>query len=238
MQTPVKKFCLMTMGRSGSTSLMNAIARQDDVMTPVKVFTGCPDHELLHPKRARKFARALSRLTDRGVRSQDALIEAFYRLRPARLIGFKSMPERHKAYADFVEREDIQFITLVRRDIVSTVASFMVARVAGTWRRDGGDQGNRWTFGPDSQEPVLGTLRYVLRTERMLRSIPQTIDLVYEELCDPDFSDARLDAYFGTRIALDDPKPPTDAATYVTNWSEYEAFVRGTIDEIGERREP
>ena len=26
MKTPVKKFCLMTMGRSGSTSLMNAIA--------------------------------------------------------------------------------------------------------------------------------------------------------------------------------------------------------------------
>jgi hypothetical protein len=238
MQTPVKKFCLMTMGRSGSTSLMNAIARQDDVMTPVKVFTGCPDHELLHPKRARKFARALSQFTERPVRSRDALIEAFYRLRPARFIGFKSMPERHKAYAEFVRREDIQFITLVRRDIVSTVASFMVARVAGTWRRDGGDQGNRWSFGPDNQDLVLGSLRYVLRTERKLRSIPQPIELAYEDLCDPDFNDASLDTYFGAHIALEDPKPPTDAATYVTNWREYEAFVRGAIDEIGERREP
>jgi len=72
---------------------------------------------------------------------------------------------------------------------------------------------------------VLSRLRYVLRSRAQLSQVPNAIALVYEDLCDPGFSCPALDDFFGRPIRLDDPKPPTLAATYVPNWDEFLAFV-------------
>ncbi len=47
------------------------------------------------------------------------------------------MPERHRNYKEFIGRIDVEFIVLIRKDIASTVASFLVAMAEGSWERTG-----------------------------------------------------------------------------------------------------
>lgn len=219
-------FCLMTMGRSGSTALMHALRRFPDIATPGKNIP-CEDDELLHPEFAEGYARRYAELTGRAIESPGALMDAFYRHNAGyAYAGFKSMPNRHPKFRRFVESPGIRFITLVREDVGSTVASFIVAMLTGCWRRDGGEQGQSWTFDPARHgAAVRSNLAYILESQRLIASIPDAIRLSYEELCREDFSQVDLDAYFGRPIRLDKPKPPLSAASYVANWPEFLDFI-------------
>lgn len=220
------RFCVLTVGRSGSTSLMNFLGSSPDIALPSGDID-CVDNELLHPERAAQYAQEYAKLCKLPVRTPDELIECFYRHHAgSKYVGFKSMPNRHQDFHAFSLRSDIQFITLVREDVASTVASFQVAMKTGSWRRFGEPQPARWVFEPvrDGQR-VLGNLGYVLRSNAALRQIPKAIALTYETLCDPAFNNEALNRYFARQISIDNPRPPTHGGSYVENWDEFCNFL-------------
>jgi hypothetical protein len=221
-----RRFCLMTVGRCGSTALMRALQAFPDIATPDKNLP-CIDNELLHPEQIRRHAQEYARLADTPVETPGQLMQAFYRYNGGQpYAGFKSMPNRHRHFHRFVEAPDIRFITLIRKDIPSTVASFLVAMQTGCWRRDGGAQDLTWTFDEERHGPLAaGNLRYVLDSIRLIESIPERIALVYEDLCREDFSSPELDDFFGRPIRLEAPKPPLHGSRYVANWPEFHAFL-------------
>ena len=224
-----RRFCLLTVGRSGSTSLMNFLGSFSDIALPCKD-VDCVDNELLHPDRVAAYAAAYARRCNRSVRTSNELIECFYAVQTAPYAGFKSMPNRHPDFATFATRGDIRFITLLREDVVSTVASFLVAMDTGSWRRSGEPQRARWTFNMQRDgRRVLGNLAYVQQCNAALRGVPRAIGLSYEELCSPDFGNAELDSFFGRKVRIENPRPPTHGGSYVENWEEFSAFVQNAI---------
>lgn len=222
-----RRFCVLTVGRSGSTSLMNFLAKFDDIAMPCKD-VDCVDNELLNPDSVVRIAAEYAARCSAPIRTPDELIECFYRVHGAApYAGFKSMPNRHSDLAAFTVRQDIRFITLVREDIASTVASFQVAIHTGSWRRFGEPQAARWVFNPARDgQGVLSNLAYVLQSNAALRRIPHAIALTYEGLCDPAFSNAALDQFFARQVRIDNPRPPTHGSSYVENWEEFAAFVQ------------
>jgi LPS sulfotransferase NodH len=222
----MRKFCVLTVGRAGSTSLMDCLEQYPDIAVPSKNIA-CIDHELTHPARIQAHATAYADLCGEEIKTPEQLIDCFFAFNHgAAFAGFKTMPNRHKDLDAFVARADIQFVTLTRRDLASTVASFLMAMATESWRRYGGPQTARWKF--DAQRDaaaVLGNLRYVVRSQAQLGLVPNAIALAYEDLCDPQYSSRKLDAFFDRPIRLANPRPPTSAETYVANWQEFRAFV-------------
>lgn len=228
-----RRFCVLTVGRSGSTSLMNFLKSFPDIALPCRD-TDCVDNELLNPEWAAKYAQVYAKLGNHPVRTRDELIECFYKYHAdSAYVGFKSMPNRHRDFHAFSLRPDIQFITLVRDDIASTIASFLVAMNTGSWRRYGEPQLARWVFKParDGQR-VLSNLSYVLQSNAALRHIPSAIALTYEALCDPAFSDEALNRFFARQISIDNPRPPTHGSSYVENWDVFCNFLRKALARI------
>lgn len=221
-----RRFCVLTVGRSGSTSLMNFLGTLTQVALPCGDID-CVDNELLHPERAAQYAHAYAKLCKCPIRTQADLIECFFRHHARSVyVGFKSMPNRHADFPEFSLRPDIQFITLVREDVASTVASFLVAMETGSWRRFGEPQAARWVFDPtrDGQR-VRSNLSYVLQSNTALRRIPNAIALTYEALCEPAFNHAALNQFFAQKISIDHPRPPTHGSSYVENWDEFNHFL-------------
>jgi hypothetical protein len=215
----------MTAGRSGSTSLMDRLARFDDIAMPIKD-VDCRDNELLHPQFAPDYSRAYSGFCGTVIDSPHALIEGFYTYHAKdTYAGFKSMPERHEDFDDFVRRPDIQHITLLREDVASTIASFVIAKLAGTWRRFGEPQRLQWRFDPERGDNLLGTINYILDSNAAIKRMPNAIQLNFEALCSPHFNSTELNDFFGREIRLDNPRPPVHGSTYVDNWDKFEKFV-------------
>lgn len=222
----VKKFCVLTIGRTGSTSLMHFLEKFDDIALPSRD-TDCIDSELLHPERIQRYMGHYAPYADGPISRPQQLLNAFYAAhKDDAYAGFKSMPNRHPNFAKFISRPDIQFITLVRRDIASTVASFLMAMETGSWRRSGEGMVRSLKFDPSKHaEKVLGNLDYVLRSYAMLECVPKAIKLDYESLCDPKFANPGLNEFFEREIKIDDPKPPTSGESYVENWHEFKTFL-------------
>ncbi len=220
------RFCVLTVGRAGSTALMDRLERYPDIVVPSKNIA-CIDQELVHPARLQAQAAAYAKLCGKAIATPEQLIDCFFDFNgAAAFAGFKTMPNRHKDLDRFVARPDIQFVTLSRRDVASTVSSFLVAMATDSWRRHGEPQNARWKFEPQRDATaVVSNLRYVVRSEAQLARVRSPIALVYEDLCDPGFSSPALDEFFGRPIRLDDPRPPTSGETYVANWQEFRAFV-------------
>lgn len=226
---PQQRFCLLTTGRTGSTSLMNALAERDDVLVPGKLFD-CPDNELVHPDKVRTYMDIFAKLSGKNVSGAEELIDGFFEWDSrAAYVGFKSMPTRHRNYADFIRRPDVKFIVLTRGDVPATVASFLTAMHTGSWRRYGGRQPAAWTFRQEDRKLALGNLRYVQDCRRMLSAVPGAIRLSYEQLCDPAFSCVELDEFFARPVRISNPMPPTNAAEYVTNWAEFSEFIHAAL---------
>jgi UDP:flavonoid glycosyltransferase YjiC (YdhE family) len=217
----------MTVGRSGSTSLMETIEGFADVAVPNKNLV-CEDNELLHAARIKGYMEQYARFTGSKVGSPAALIDAFFAHNDASpYAGFKSMPNRHKDYAAFTAREDIQFITLGRRDVASTAASFLRAEDTGTWRRHGEKRGDLWRFDAKRDGARLrSNLAYVRASREQLEGIRDAIHLSYEDLCTPDFAHPGLDEFFGRAVRIANPRPATSGSAYVENWDEFCAFVQ------------
>jgi len=138
--------------------------------------------------------------------------------------GFKSMPNRHKHLQAILDA-NIKIITLNRNDIVSTVASFIIATDAGTWRRDGGKQPHSFIFGPDYEQRAAGHLHYIMESMQLLKSIPNAIHINYEDLCQQSFNHDALNDFFNRDIQINKPKNPTIADHYVKNWKHFESFI-------------
>ena len=221
----MKRFCVLTSGRAGSTALMDALSGFDDIAVPHKQID-CVDNEILHPRFRAKYAQQYQQLTGLPTGDELALIHAFYESnKQAPYAGFKSMPERHRHLREFAAQPDVQFITLKRGDVPSTVASFLIAFDAGTWRREGGEQPNRLVFGPTYEQRAVGHLKYIMQCEQQLQSVTGAIHMQYEDLCHTDFVCPRLDEFFQRHIGLLNPKPSTTAASYVENWDEFCSFI-------------
>lgn len=221
----MQRFCVLTTGRSGSTALMKALDLHKHISLPDQSIS-CDDYELLHPNKCQTYVRYFEQLAKHPINTPAQLVDAFYAANTQlEFAGFKSMPGRDRTFRALGQRTDITFITLVRRDIPSTIASFMLAMEKGTWRRAGGQSLHRWRFTPAKQQQVLSNLAYLKQSFRMLESVPNAIRLYYEDLCQPDYSSPQLEIYFGHPITFERHVPPTSAATYVENWPEFKRFV-------------
>ena len=221
-----KKFCVLTVGRAGSTAVMDYLETFHDIAVPNKNIP-CEDNELFHPKRVQEHMRRYAELCGTPIATQKQLLDAFFTHNAgAAYAGFKTMPNRHTHYDTFVARTDIRFITLTRRDIASTVASFLMAMKTESWRRAGGPQRTTWKFAVERDgRQARSNLAYVHESIGRLSRVPNAFHLTYEDLCDPAFRSPALDAFFGRPIKIENPKPPTSGSTYVKNWDEFCAFI-------------
>lgn len=203
---------------------MDAIAAIAGVTVPA-VDIECRDHELVHPDRFAHYSHTYSALTGNTVATPSQLIDAYYHHHlDKRWVGFKTMVDRHPDLQEFVARDDIRFITLVRRDVVATCASFMLAKEHATWRRRGGLPSQRWTFSAANRQRVLDNLVYIHNSLQILQLVPGAIRLTYEELCNPGHIHTGLNALFGTTVTINTPRAPINASEYVTNWQEFQQF--------------
>lgn len=161
------------------------------------------------------------------IRTPAQLMLAFFtRNEHQAFAGFKSMPNRHRKFDSFVRRPDIQFISLMRRDIHSTVASFLTAMQFGCWRRSGEPQSQAWIFEPELHGPALkANLNYITSSIRQIESMPSAIDLCFEDLCQEDFKDQRLDDFFSRPIKVQSPRPPVHGSSYLLNWQEFVDYL-------------
>lgn len=227
----MKKFCVLTIGRTGSTSLMHALEKFDDIALPSRD-TVCIDNELLHAERIAGYMEHYAPHASEKIVRPQQLINAFYACHAeASYAGFKSMPNRHPNYLKFIRRSDIQFITLTRRDLPSLVASFISAMENGTWRRNGEEPPTEWQFDVDRHgTAVTSNVAYVLKSYAALNAVPNAIRLSYEGLCDPSKEHVELNKFFGRTIKLSNPKPPTIGEKYVANWAEFKNFVVNTAN--------
>lgn len=228
-----KNFCLMTMGRTGSTSLIHALRPFPDIVLPSRLFPDCQDEELIQPDCAEARRTKFGDLKGVSLAGDAAFVEAFYQhYADADYVGFKSMPQRHPDYDRFIRRNDMFFMTLTRRDLPSMVASFQLANQHGTWRRHGEPVEQSWTFTPDSMQKVENLLKYILNANDRLARIPNALHLTYEEICSPDFENATLDSFFERPVRISNPRGSTSASSYVENWDEFRQFVDVRTAEI------
>ena len=223
----------MTHGRSGSTSLMESLQRDPDIALPSRDID-CEADELVLPEYVEKYMQQYAALCGHPIDSPNALIDAFFKLHEKNAYtGFKSMPNRHPDFSAFVSRPDIRFISLIRSDVSSTVASFLVAFERSTWRRHGEAHPEKWRFDRKKHgKRAQANFAYLIRSHAALNSMPNAIRLTYEELVEPGFSNPELDAFFGREIRIADPRPPTHGSTYVENWNELVAFLQETSEQM------
>jgi len=227
----MKRFILMSSGRAGSTSFIDALASFDDIAVPSKQID-CVDNEIFHPQFVKKYASQYQQLSGLPVRDEMSLIEAFYQSNDAAYCGFKSMPNRHRSLHALVDEGNIKIISLSRQDIASTVASFIIAIDRNTWRRQGGKQKHRFVFGPEYQQRAFSHLGYILESQKIFNSLPNSIQLNFEDLCKTDFQNEELNDFFQRPIKLANPRPPVSAEAYVDNWVEFTAFIEQKLAEI------
>lgn len=227
-----KKFIVLTSGRAGSTSLMEALAQYNDIALPRQLFA-CQDDELLHPRRVKAYAHRLAGITGRQIKNSNALIQGFFQHKQkAAYVGFKSMPERHPQLNQLVADTDITIITLIREDIASTVASFQMAFKHATWRRHGQAHQYRLSYDPAYDHLLEPNIRYVLQSRKVLKQIPGAVALTYEQLCQPDFSHAKLDQFFQRSVGLIAPVKPVHGSSYVHNWSAFAQMVQQIAEQF------
>lgn len=211
----------MTVGRAGSTWLINTIAKLDGVATPSSNVDS-KDNELIHHQTRPSYEQMAGRKFPRSAE----LIEYFFQQnQSAPYVGFKSMPRRHLDAPSFLQRTDVQFISLDRRDVAATVASFLAAMKHHTWRRDGGVPAQRLDFESSDRRWLTNNVQYVLTTRLALIDLPGPIALYYEDLCQPGFVSPQLDAYFAQPVPLHGARPATRCSDYVENHEQFTELV-------------
>jgi len=228
----MKRFIILTSGRAGSTSLIDALARFDDIAVPSKQID-CVDNEIFHPRLTRQYAQQYQELSGMPVKDELSLVEAFFKSNESTdYAGFKSMPNRHQCLPQIANDGKIKIITIVRKDLASTVASFIIAIDKNTWRRKGGKQKNRFTFGPKYEERAFSHLAYIVQAQRLFESMPNCIHLWFEDLCSPGFCNEELNDFFQRPVKLEKPRPPIPGSGYVNNWVEFSAFIDQKLAQI------
>lgn len=214
---------------------MNWLQQLDDVAVPNKNFKSVAN-ELMHPDNLSDYAEKYSRVCNREITIPSDLIECFFENNSSySFAGFKSIPSWHLDYRSFIKRKDIKFIVLTRNDIASNIASIVLAHGTGYFDRTGEPQKFRWTFRRREAGRIFNILTRFHGNRVKLGWAKDAIGVTYEDLCNPDFSCPALDQFFGRHIRIADPKPPTSARDYVTNWEEFEAFITRAYRELDSR---
>ena len=112
-----------------------------------------------------------------------------------------------------LERVQQELLTIAVPRAKAGALDFMRASTelaaAGTWQ----DPGN--VSNDERADNVLLDMRFDIAD-----ASGNTTSFVME----PAFAVGR-DSFFGRRIRLDDPQPPTSGASYVANWEEFRAFI-------------
>jgi hypothetical protein len=221
----MNRFCVITTGRAGSSSFMEALGRYDDIAVPSKQID-CPNNEIFSVMRPDRYWSDYTRLSGQPVTDELSLAHAFYKSNEhARFAGFKTMPNRHRHLKRMLKTHDVQAIVISRRDLSSTIASLLAARRYKTWQRQGEPQQVRLVFSTALCGHIDSHLEYLLISRMRMRRLPDAIAIEFEQLCAQDFSDTRLNAYFGREIRLEQPRPPIDAMSYVDNWAEFSGYI-------------
>ena len=205
---------------------MQSLEAFSDVMVPNKQLP-CFDNELINPREVQRISTYYQRLYSQKITNDLRLTDAFFSAGASGgFVGYKSMPHRHGSVPELMKIFGIQFITLYRRDIAATIASFIIAKKYDEWRRAGEEQKRRLVFDADLHDDVMLHVNYIARTHTRMREIPDAIEVYYEDMCTEDFDNPALNNYFGRRVELKAPKPPISVSQYVTNWQAYTEFVR------------
>ena len=220
-----KKFCVVSPGRCGSSAFMRALNAFDDIASPCKnsqlLFS-----ELLHPDFIEEAYSIYSALGDLNDRTPSKLIDCFYDVNSNfPFAGFKLLFCQSSGVSQLWFSRDIQFITLVRRDIASAMASCMMASDTGDWNRQGGGHKRGWSYSSAREEELKGRVEAHFKAVITLKSIPNTIVIYYEDIARGGFVDASLREFFGRDVRLAEPKEPTSGESYVRNWGEFRGLV-------------
>ena len=224
-----QKFCLVTPGRSGSTSFMEVIEGFDDVAVPNKNID-CANNELFHPRFFVRYKNQYEDLCKCKIKGHQELMEQFFLFnKDFSYAGFKIMPARHRRERGFFNREDIQFIVLVREDVSSTVASFVAANLSNSWERKGEKRKKRFRIRGLDYLMVWGNTLYIRRNLEVIKKISNPINIRYEDLCDPGYRNLELDNFFNRQISLKNPRPPLSGEEYVENWKSLQRFIKNWL---------
>ncbi len=214
----MRKFCVITTGRAGSTSFMDALAVHDDIAVPGKQVDS-HDHEILRLRNPVRYWRSYAALSGLPVTDELSLVRAFYHSNSgAQFAGFKTMPNRHRFLRQLFDEHGMQMICIYRRDVASTIASFIAAKDAGSWRRSGEPQPHRVRFRGHLVARADAHLNYPAKGIELFSHLPGAIKLAFEDLCEPDFADVALERYFERPVRLLSPRPPVNGSSYVENW--------------------
>lgn len=221
-----KKFCVITPGRCGSTSLMQALKLHVDITTPGDVIKRHHVHELLHQDKIEENCEIYTGRMGRTVSTPLELIEAFFEENAvSRFVGFKHMPHFRVDMDTLLQLPGIQWIGLTRNDIPSQVASFQLALQSKAWTRQDKAHFRTWSYTHNMRFRIVACARQIMAENALIRSIPGSIQIVYEDLAKHGFNCEPLNAYFGRGIALEKPRGVTTAADYVANWDIFKAVV-------------
>lgn len=227
------RFCLITAGSSGSTSLMEALQKHADIAVPNKDFH-CPSNALLHAASMPKALAYYETHVGELLHTPKQLVDAFFASHPHGYAGFKSFPHHHADLKQLSATPEIQMITLLRLDFACAVASFIMGKLAfDQVMRKGGPQTMRWYFEPALYaDSVKKAIRVMVNDYRVVLDTPQAISVSYEQLCQPDYCHPAMRDWFHRSIRIDQPQPPTHAGDYIENWKEFSAFVKAQVTQL------
>ena len=220
-----ERFTVLTTGRAGSNSLMQSIQAIAGVATPM-THSPISSSELLNPQLLEGFYEFYSAKTEVDLKTERELIDAFFLCNSgARFSGFKALYSQLPCLDLLARQQPLTLIVLLRRDVASTVASYMVGIDRGCWVRKGESHSSGWRYNPSRKSEVCKHVaRIRVGIERFL-GIPGSIVVAYEDLCSETFSNPKLNSFFSDSVQIDSPRPPVSGASYVSNWGEFKAVV-------------
>lgn len=220
-----KKFIVLGTPRTGSESFVKALQQVAGLTTPANS-TDLKQSELLNPRFISNFTSIYSLKFGIQLLTQSELINAFYSVNSSSpYAGFKTFYSHVQGFSALTLQPDIQFIVLMRQNVASTLASLMVALDRGCWGRQGESHKSAWRLRSDRIPQLKALVERHHEAMSALIEVPNAIVVRYEDLCCEDFSDSRLDSFFGQRIAFVNPRPPVSGESYVVNWDDFRSHV-------------
>jgi LPS sulfotransferase NodH len=199
-----KRFLVVGHPRSGSTFLIQRLARAVGADTPFV------NHEELFNVYERLF-NGLTLQLDGS--SEVGMLQAFLARSTKRIAGLKTIPSFHREWNDIVNIVDLQFITISRRDVLSSIASMLLSEKTHCWEKSAREQlegqkrqFSEWFRDRRHQEMVLGEMLnrflFSLRALEQLNARSSTISLYCEDLAGGRFESKQINEYFEQSIVL------------------------------------
>ncbi len=227
----MNKFCVITHGRCGSTTLMDALATLPGVVLP-DTNLECRDNELTHPDYWNAHRLWYTRACGYPVTTVDQLVDAFFIVNnKAGAAGFKTMPERHHPFELFAARKNLLFVVLYRRDVIASVTSFITAWKYDSWLRAGEPHESRWRYTQEDEKLILRFSKHIFSSLVAFKQVESAITISYEELIRPGFNCEALNRFFGRRVHIPNPRPPIDPASYVIGFKNLETQIEQLFEQ-------